>query len=357
MAQRILEPGEIETLASRDVPRIILPDIESLFAERATRLRSLAAHSAIGGYLQLLAALADAQQALLDELTPQQREALQSQARAQQSSAAAGAGMPLRPANTLQLDGCWRDWLRTLCQHCADEAGLPAETRQELQRVAAADDAWLDAQAHAVLERDDAPSVDAVAALLVMNALQVYWAVLAASFRPTDLKPLADAPGLCPLCGTLPVTSVVQARHPMRPTVTCRARCAPASGTTCACSAASVVPPARTSPIAPWPMWTATAARRCARARCVPRPATTATATARSCIWKRTRHWSRWPMTSARWRWICCWPRKAMRVPARIRCCGNPTAIEAMTATPPPRHRPPPCPRWTGCCACLHWRH
>ena len=95
MAQRILEPGEIETLASRDVPRIILPDIESLFAERATRLRSLAAHSAIGGYLQLLAALADAQQALLDELTPQQREALQSQARAQQSSAAAGAGMPL----------------------------------------------------------------------------------------------------------------------------------------------------------------------------------------------------------------------------------------------------------------------
>ncbi|KAG1248634.1 hypothetical protein G6F65_019512 [Rhizopus arrhizus] len=75
--------------------------------------------------------------------------------------------MPLRPANTLQLDGHWRDWLRTLCRHCADEAGLPAETRQELQRVAAADDAWLDAQAHAVLERDDAPSLDAVAALLL----------------------------------------------------------------------------------------------------------------------------------------------------------------------------------------------
>jgi FdhE protein len=111
---------------------------------RAARLRSLAAHSAIGGYLQLLAALADAQQALLDEVTPQQREALQAQARAQQSSAAAGAGMPLRPANTLQLDGRWRDWLRTLCRHCADEAGLPAETRQELLRVAAADDAgWM----------------------------------------------------------------------------------------------------------------------------------------------------------------------------------------------------------------------
>jgi FdhE protein len=30
----------------------------------------------------------------------------------------------------------------------------------------------------------------------------------------TDLKPLADAPGLCPLCGTLPVASMVQARPP-----------------------------------------------------------------------------------------------------------------------------------------------
>jgi hypothetical protein len=114
MAQRILEPGEIETLASRDVPRIILPDIESLFAERATRLRSLAAHSAIGGYLQLLAALADAQQALLDELTPQQREALQSQARAQQSSAAAGAGRCGRPTRF-----SWMDAGATGCARCA----------------------------------------------------------------------------------------------------------------------------------------------------------------------------------------------------------------------------------------------
>uniref|UniRef100_UPI0035A29E0E formate dehydrogenase accessory protein FdhE domain-containing protein n=1 Tax=Enterobacter hormaechei TaxID=158836 RepID=UPI0035A29E0E len=59
MAQRILEPGEIETLASRDVPRIILPDTASLFGGRADRLRSLAGRSAIGGYLQLLAALAE----------------------------------------------------------------------------------------------------------------------------------------------------------------------------------------------------------------------------------------------------------------------------------------------------------
>jgi FdhE protein len=93
--------------------------------------------------------LADAQQALLDELTPQQRETLQAQARAQRSSAAAGAGMPLRPANAATGWALAR-LAAHACQHCADEAGLPAETRQELQRVAAAD-AWLDAQAHAVL--------------------------------------------------------------------------------------------------------------------------------------------------------------------------------------------------------------
>ena len=43
MAQRILESGEIETLAERSIPRIRLPDRALIFARRATRLRKLAA--------------------------------------------------------------------------------------------------------------------------------------------------------------------------------------------------------------------------------------------------------------------------------------------------------------------------
>ncbi len=214
MAQRILEPGEIETLGSRDVPRIILPDAPTLFADRASRLRTLAADSAIGGYLQLLAALCDAQQELQDGLAPQVRADLQARARAQQPLAAASAGMPRLPAASLIRDGWWRDGLRQLCRHCAALPGLPAETGGELQRVAEASDAWLDAQADAILEVNAAAPIDVVAAPFVMAALQVYWTVLEQSFLPTELAPMADAPGLCPLCGTLPVASVVQARAP-----------------------------------------------------------------------------------------------------------------------------------------------
>src|ERR1700687_2446538 len=61
MVQRILEPGQIETLAQRSIPRIRLPVRTQLFARRAARLRQLAPDVAIGNYLQFIAAVADAQ--------------------------------------------------------------------------------------------------------------------------------------------------------------------------------------------------------------------------------------------------------------------------------------------------------
>src|SRR5260370_2939502 len=65
MAQRILEPCQIETLAEASIRRIRLPDREFVFARRAARLRKLAPSSALGDYLQFLAVLVDAQQAAL----------------------------------------------------------------------------------------------------------------------------------------------------------------------------------------------------------------------------------------------------------------------------------------------------
>jgi len=63
LAQRVLEPGEIETLAQRSIPRIRLPDRSFVFARRAARLRELAEGAAIGEYLHFLAVLVDAQHA------------------------------------------------------------------------------------------------------------------------------------------------------------------------------------------------------------------------------------------------------------------------------------------------------
>src|SRR4030088_2692739 len=67
--RRILEPGQIEAFAEGAIPRLRLPDRTRLFAARAQRLRQLGAPGApgqaIGDYLRLMAAVAEAQQAAL----------------------------------------------------------------------------------------------------------------------------------------------------------------------------------------------------------------------------------------------------------------------------------------------------
>lgn len=214
MAQRILEPGQIETLAERDIPRIILPERDRLFAARADRLRTLAEGSPIGGYLQLLAVLTDAQHALLSGITREQLDALHAAASAQRQAAFVEAGMPPLHTGSLVRDGQWRSLLRALCERCAEHDGFPPEVGAILKQLAAAPDEWLEAQADAVLDVPGAPDVDAAVAPFVMAALQVYWTALSLGFTTRDLAPMADAPGLCPLCGTPPVASVVHVKQP-----------------------------------------------------------------------------------------------------------------------------------------------
>lgn len=214
MAQRTLEPGEIETLAQRDIPRIILPERGTLFPARAERLRALVEGNPIGGYLAMLAVVVDAQQAELDGLTAVQLQALQQSALAQQPAAAADAGMPPLHAASLRRDAHWRVLLRSLCRRCAGHAGFPDAVGATLARVIEAPDDWLEGQADALLEVPGAPPVDVAAAPLVMAALQVYWLALGLAFRIEALAPMADAPGLCPLCGFQPVSSMVHAKAP-----------------------------------------------------------------------------------------------------------------------------------------------
>jgi FdhE protein len=67
----------------------------------------------------------------------------------------------------------------------------------------------IEAQADALLTLQSA-EIDAAAAPFVMSALQVYWVHLASQFSAADVSQL-DVPGVCPVCGTLPVASVVRA--------------------------------------------------------------------------------------------------------------------------------------------------
>lgn len=212
MAQRILERGQIETLASRSIPRIRLPDRGYVFERRAQRLRALATTSPIAGYLELCAAVADAQHAVLAGfvVTPPD-DAQLATAHAHHMPPIAAMSWPRAPA--------WRDALASICAAIATGQGFTAEAVRLAERVmtACADEIEaIEAQADALLNRRDPamdPAIDVATAPFVMAALQVNWVALSSRFIAADVKPL-DVPGVCPLCGSLPVASLVAAQTP-----------------------------------------------------------------------------------------------------------------------------------------------
>src|SRR5271165_6301500 len=135
MAQRILEPGQIESLAQASIPRIRLPDLDNLFARRAARFRKLGANAAIGDYLQFLAVLADAQHAVLAHLSAP----LPTAAQIEQSIR---HRMPPIHASALERPQQWRDTLQYLCEALAAQTGFPVEVRENTSRLQRASAAW-----------------------------------------------------------------------------------------------------------------------------------------------------------------------------------------------------------------------
>jgi len=203
MAQRILEPGQIETLAQASIPRIRLPAREFVFARRAARLRRLAARSALGDYLQFLAVLVDAQHAALTRLAvPLPTPAQIAKSREH--------GMPPIHAATWPRAPQWRGALEFLCAALAAQTDFPAGVHDSISKIRGAAPAWIEAQAASILEaRNDA--IDIPVAPVVMAALQVHWVALAAHFVADEVEALV-VPGVCPLCGSLPVASMVCAQ-------------------------------------------------------------------------------------------------------------------------------------------------
>src|SRR3546814_722433 len=118
--------------------------------------------------------------------------------------------MPPLQATGWRRDPAWHAVLDGLLDHMGQLRGLPpqaAQIVQGLKQCLLNDHATLEAYADAVLaEREN--DVDAAAAPFIMAALQVYWTSLAADFNES-LLPAVSPHGVCPLCGSLPVASVV----------------------------------------------------------------------------------------------------------------------------------------------------
>ena len=205
MAQRILEPGEIETLAQRSIPRVRIPTRTTVFARRAARLRHLGISAGIGDYLRFLAVLVDAQHAALKDLSV-------SVPTPEQIRVSTEHGMPPIQPGAWPRGDAWFQTLRIICAALAAHPEFPAGVAETISRIRRASRGWIEGQADALLQSGD-EAIDAAAAPIVMASLQVPWAAWAASFAADRVSPL-DVPGICPLCGTQPVASVVYAQSP-----------------------------------------------------------------------------------------------------------------------------------------------
>jgi FdhE protein len=160
--QRILQPGEIESLDRIEFPRVRLPQPATLFTERAARLRQKAEGHPIADYLRFLAALVDLQaQAATTVATQPVAEAVIAQA--------LDHGMPVLPA-PLRPDPAWLGVLRQLLAGVLALQDLPQALRQNAQALAARGDAELEALALAFLT-DQATPAELAAQPLVMAAL------------------------------------------------------------------------------------------------------------------------------------------------------------------------------------------
>lgn len=204
---RVSTPEEIAARAGEDVPYLRWPERGAVFAEREMRLRQLAAGHAMRDYLILMADVAHEQQRLLLQAHDVALPA------ADELRAASAAGVAPLPAADWPRPAGWRAVLRDMLPALRQRAtGAAAET---LQRLAEADDAWLEQQADRLLH-GVMLGLDLGTAPFIAAALQVVWTDLVLRTQAThaSLNPSAfgriDDRSVCPACASRPTASVIR---------------------------------------------------------------------------------------------------------------------------------------------------
>jgi FdhE protein len=202
VVQRIVEAARIESLDPSAIPRLRMPERATIFAARAARLLQLAdASNPIAGYLRLMAALADAQQRVLTRFNAPMPSRASIELNQRHS-------MPIVPALSDARDPAWRDVLFMLLDSIEAAGALTPALTQLVGRLRALDAASLDSHADAILALRFA-EIDPAAAPFIAAALQVVWTDLASRIDMNDV-PYLDTPGVCPVCGSVPVASIVR---------------------------------------------------------------------------------------------------------------------------------------------------
>lgn len=199
--RRELKPDPDRIGISGAVPFARLPDPARLFSDRAARLRSLAPDHPLGGYLDFLAHIAEAQAGVQAAMTV---------AVPADTALRAEHGMPPLSAALLRDDPAFLEGLDRLLAS-VDLSATPEATRlaRDALRAASPEDR-LDLAAQ-VFE-GAFPLERMGECVFAAAALQVYLSVQAARLDLASLKPVAD--GVCPCCGGAPVASLIVAWTP-----------------------------------------------------------------------------------------------------------------------------------------------
>jgi FdhE protein len=188
---------------------LILPDPARRFAATAARLETLADDHPMADWLRFMAGLARAQHAAVATLgalpAPDP----------DQVSQAVEARMPPLAADGHRRNPLWRQSLATLLDGSDDGpfgTAIPTPARAVMQSLRARGAAAQEKLADDFLS-GAVPPAEAGAVLYVAAALQVYFTCLAGKLSADDLRLLPER-GLCPCCGSLPVSGVVTAQGP-----------------------------------------------------------------------------------------------------------------------------------------------
>jgi len=200
VATRILEAGQIEQLSASAIPELRLPGSGTLFSERAARLQQLSETSAMADYLRFIALVAARQETMMHSLsgTP-----LPDQARIVRCRSHA---MPPLQTTSWRRNAKWRLALRGMLVELKTE--VRGTTGDFVARLTEASEDFIEAQASKICAGID-EGLDLAVAPLIAAGLQAYWTSMASRLAKEDVGHSA-APNLCPVCGSLPVASIVR---------------------------------------------------------------------------------------------------------------------------------------------------
>lgn len=200
---RLLSPEEILIRQAGQAERLKFADTASVFADRAIRLRQLAAGHSMRDFLVFMADVVQAQHKVLGQA---RTLALPTQ---EQVDAAAGAGVALLGQDRWPLGPAWQADLDALLEALlATQANGPVQT--VLQALTQTTSDWRQQQAQTLLA-GGVDGLDMAAAPLLGAALQVHYTRLVAQTRaayPGSAFGLVDDGRHCPCCGSEPVASV-----------------------------------------------------------------------------------------------------------------------------------------------------